>query len=204
MGNFKQKNRFGGRGNSGGFSGRHDSGRTEMHKAVCSACGKDCEVPFRPTGDKPVFCSDCFRNKRNDEPRRSGGRDSGRFDSGDRKMYDAVCDKCGQKCEVPFRPTGDKPIYCSQCFGKGGRDGGSDQRGGRDGGSDQAGKQFDIINAKLDKIIKALSPVVSAEKDEKKEVIKKTEVLEPKKVTKDKSKGKKVVSPKKPKAKKKK
>ena len=72
MGNFKQNKKFdkfggGGRGNdrggSGGFSGR-DQGRSQMHQAVCTACGKTCEVPFRPTGDKPVYCADCFRNKR--------------------------------------------------------------------------------------------------------------------------------------------
>ncbi len=26
-----------------------------MHSAVCDDCGKRCEVPFRPTGDKPIF-----------------------------------------------------------------------------------------------------------------------------------------------------
>jgi CxxC-x17-CxxC domain-containing protein len=42
------------------FAGRgHD--KPVMHQAVCSKCGKDCEVPFRPSGDKPVLCRDCFR-----------------------------------------------------------------------------------------------------------------------------------------------
>ena len=36
----------------------------EMHPAVCSACGKDTEVPFVPRGDKPVYCSDCFAQVR--------------------------------------------------------------------------------------------------------------------------------------------
>ena len=39
----------------------------EMHDVICAKCGKDCQVPFRPTSDKPVFCSDCF--KKNDSPR---------------------------------------------------------------------------------------------------------------------------------------
>ncbi|MBN2830686.1 MAG: hypothetical protein JXL82_00190 [Candidatus Omnitrophica bacterium] len=34
-------------------------------KAVCSECGKDCEIPFKPTGDRPVYCRDCF-SARND------------------------------------------------------------------------------------------------------------------------------------------
>lgn len=42
-------------------------GDREMHKAVCAECGKECEVPFKPSGDRPVYCRDCYRNKR---PRR--------------------------------------------------------------------------------------------------------------------------------------
>jgi len=36
----------------------------EMHKAVCSDCGKECEVPFKPTEGKPVYCRECFQNHR--------------------------------------------------------------------------------------------------------------------------------------------
>lgn len=36
-----------------------------MHQAICSQCGKDCQVPFRPTGDKPVYCSDCYEKLAN-------------------------------------------------------------------------------------------------------------------------------------------
>jgi CxxC-x17-CxxC domain-containing protein len=51
---------FGGR-SSGGFRGR-DSGRPiEHHNAICSKCGAACQVPFRPTGTKPVLCAKCFR-----------------------------------------------------------------------------------------------------------------------------------------------
>ena len=32
-----------------------------MHKATCSKCGKECEVPFKPTEGKPVYCRDCYR-----------------------------------------------------------------------------------------------------------------------------------------------
>lgn len=37
----------------------------EMHKAKCSECGADCEVPFKPAEGRKVFCKDCFRGKRN-------------------------------------------------------------------------------------------------------------------------------------------
>jgi CxxC-x17-CxxC domain-containing protein len=33
----------------------------EMHKAVCADCGKECEVPFKPSGGRPVYCRDCYR-----------------------------------------------------------------------------------------------------------------------------------------------
>lgn len=32
-----------------------------MFDAVCSECGKPCKVPFEPRGDRPIYCSDCFR-----------------------------------------------------------------------------------------------------------------------------------------------
>lgn len=31
-----------------------------MHTATCSGCGKECQVPFKPNGKKPVFCSACY------------------------------------------------------------------------------------------------------------------------------------------------
>ncbi|MDO8567373.1 MAG: zinc-ribbon domain containing protein [Dehalococcoidales bacterium] len=33
----------------------------QMFPTVCSECGKATEVPFQPRGDKPVYCSDCYR-----------------------------------------------------------------------------------------------------------------------------------------------
>ena len=35
----------------------------QMFDAVCSECGNPCKVPFEPHDDRPVYCSDCFRNK---------------------------------------------------------------------------------------------------------------------------------------------
>jgi CxxC-x17-CxxC domain-containing protein len=45
------------------YGGSYGSAR-EMHQAVCAQCGKDAIVPFRPTGQKPVYCSDCFSSMR--------------------------------------------------------------------------------------------------------------------------------------------
>jgi len=46
---------------SGGGGGGYGSSRRQMYPAVCAACGKETEVPFEPRGDKPVYCSDCYR-----------------------------------------------------------------------------------------------------------------------------------------------
>lgn len=57
---------FGGgssRGGFGGGAGGFDRERPSMHSATCGECGDRCEVPFRPTGERPVFCSDCFQKQ---------------------------------------------------------------------------------------------------------------------------------------------
>ncbi|KKP60521.1 MAG: hypothetical protein UR85_C0007G0016 [Candidatus Nomurabacteria bacterium GW2011_GWF2_35_66] len=93
MGNFNDRggNRGGGgggfRGGNGGggrpsFGGgrRDDRGPVTMHKAVCDECHKSCEVPFRPSQDKPIYCNDCFSSKRDDgdrAPRREFSNDRG-------------------------------------------------------------------------------------------------------------------------------
>lgn len=44
-----------------GFGRRDSFGPREMHKATCSDCGAECEVPFKPSGDRPVYCRDCWQ-----------------------------------------------------------------------------------------------------------------------------------------------
>ena len=39
-------------------------GPREMHKAICSDCKKECEVPFKPTEGKPVYCKDCYSKRK--------------------------------------------------------------------------------------------------------------------------------------------
>jgi CxxC-x17-CxxC domain-containing protein len=52
---------YGGDGHGGGGYGGGRSGPREMFDAVCSACGVSTQVPFKPTGAKPVYCRECFR-----------------------------------------------------------------------------------------------------------------------------------------------
>ena len=50
---------YGGGGGGGGYGGQR-----EMFTATCANCGKEAQVPFRPSGAKPVYCSDCFADRR--------------------------------------------------------------------------------------------------------------------------------------------
>ncbi len=69
--------KFGGRpsfgGNRGGErsfgGGRPSDGPREMFPAVCSSCGSDCQVPFKPTGKFPVYCNACFKSQGGDNAR---------------------------------------------------------------------------------------------------------------------------------------
>ena len=47
--------------NRGGFGGRSGGfQQREMHDATCASCGVQTQVPFRPSGDRPVYCRDCY------------------------------------------------------------------------------------------------------------------------------------------------
>jgi CxxC-x17-CxxC domain-containing protein len=45
-----------------------------------------------------------------------GGSDGGGYSDRQREMFTTTCDSCGKEARVPFRPTGTKPVYCSDCF----------------------------------------------------------------------------------------
>jgi CxxC-x17-CxxC domain-containing protein len=95
MGDFRREggNRFGGnrggsrfggdRGGRPSFGGR-DNREKEMHSAVCTECKKDCEVPFRPTNGKPIFCKDCFSRQDGGDRGERGGDRGPRRDFNDR------------------------------------------------------------------------------------------------------------------------
>jgi len=99
-----------------------------------------------------------------------GGRDDG---FGRSQMYEATCANCGKRCEVPFRPNGQKPVYCRECFEKQGhaprdisrRDFGSRQtpfqapmarQETRDGRIDDIKRQLEAMNAKIDRLVNAI------------------------------------------------
>ncbi len=160
MANFN-RGRGGGRDfNRPRFNDRGPSrGPVEMHKAICDKCNKECEVPFRPTSGKPIYCSNCFESSRGPEPGRFSARGGPVSAWEDRPMFDATCDDCGNSCKVPFQPRGDKPIYCSNCFGE--------KKGAGKGENGQSQPQYkeqlEALNSKLDRILQLLDPQVITE-----------------------------------------
>lgn len=84
-----------------------------------------------------------------------------RFEKRPSEMHDVVCDKCGKQCQVPFRPSGDKPVLCSECFNKNKNSANNFSSRNQDsfsqpGQSGISSEQFNQINKKLDKILLVL------------------------------------------------
>jgi|GEM_PF-808540 len=113
--------------------------------------------------------------------RRSFGGDRG-FD---KPMFPAVCVECGERCQVPFKPTNGKPVYCTNCFRRDERPGGDrpsfqprrDDRPQRDNRFEGPAKShdnrndFEQLNRKLDAIIELLKGKVQPAKDAKIHVV---------------------------------
>ena len=97
-------------------------------------------------------------------------------------MYSAICDDCGKECKVPFKPSTDKPIYCSSCFEKRGNSHEGESKKGNSFGNSE---QLDLIISKLDQIILALETKkeltvekkIVKSKAVKKEPVKKTKTV---------------------------
>lgn len=147
--------------------GRISHDNPERYDSVCSSCGKECQVPFKPIKGKPVLCVNCY--KKNDS-----------HDQGTNEKYKAICSECGKECEVPFKPNGRKPVLCSKCYAKEEDDFDFDDIPRNENA--QLDKKLNMINAKLDDIIRMLGMVSSTDKDFD-EKIKKTK----KKIRKDKN-----------------
>ncbi len=79
----KDPQRFGDRsprfGRSSGGGRRTGGGRRPVHRAACDECGAECELPFKPSQDRPVYCSSCFgRSGPGDSGPRGGSRSRGK------------------------------------------------------------------------------------------------------------------------------
>jgi CxxC-x17-CxxC domain-containing protein len=87
----------------------------------CTDCGVDfvfsaSEQEFfaqKGFASEPKRCSSCRAQRRSAMGASSYGNGSSR---GPRELFDATCARCGKETQVPFRPTGARPVYCSDCF----------------------------------------------------------------------------------------
>ncbi|MBI2436190.1 MAG: hypothetical protein HYV41_00360 [Candidatus Magasanikbacteria bacterium] len=77
----------------------------------CAKCGTHIsQLPFQPSGDRPVFCQECnraFREKRRND------------DRGERRMYNVNvnCAGCGTAItQLPFQPKDGSDIFCRDCY----------------------------------------------------------------------------------------
>ena len=84
----------------------------------CAKCGTHIsQLPFQPSGDRPVYCSECNRAFRQSRDTRGGGMSNG--PRAPRQMFSVnlTCASCGIAItELPFQPSGDKPVYCRTCL----------------------------------------------------------------------------------------
>lgn len=80
---------------------------------ICKECGA--EFVFT-AGEQEFYAQRGFVN----EPQRCKPcRDTRKSSSGTaREMFTATCAECGCEAKVPFKPNGDRPVYCSECFAK--------------------------------------------------------------------------------------
>lgn len=78
---------------------------------VCLDCGN--EFVFT-AGEQEFYAEKQYQN----EPKRCKDCRIARKNSGrpPREFFVGVCSKCGGEAKVPFKPTDDRPIYCSACF----------------------------------------------------------------------------------------
>ena len=77
---------------------------------VCKDCGNEFTFTvgeqefYQEKGfeNEPMRCHDCRQARKNNRA--------------PKQMYEAVCSKCGAETQLPFKPNGERPVYCSECF----------------------------------------------------------------------------------------
>jgi CxxC-x17-CxxC domain-containing protein len=66
-------------GSSYAGSSSYGGGAREFFSATCASCGREARVPFQPRGDRPVYCSDCFRTQQASGASYGGSRRNDRW-----------------------------------------------------------------------------------------------------------------------------
>ena len=85
---------------------------------ICKDCGNEfiftvqeqefyAEKGFQ---NEPARCLPCRRSRKQQMNRRGEGSE--------RQLYTVNCSNCGVETQVPFKPSGIRPVYCRDCFQK--------------------------------------------------------------------------------------
>jgi CxxC-x17-CxxC domain-containing protein len=90
----------------------------------CADCGKQFiwtseeQEMFQRRGfsNEPKRCPHCRKQRRDSKPRGAPRRDFGGGGGGFRETFTVACAKCGRDAVVPFKPRGDRPVFCNECF----------------------------------------------------------------------------------------
>jgi CxxC-x17-CxxC domain-containing protein len=117
---------------------------SEDKSITCVDCGEEFlftageQAFYRERGltNEPTRCKACREKRKAGRPGGGGGGGGGGFgrsDRSDKPMYPATCSQCGRDTQVPFQPTGGRPVLCRDCFqaAKGGGGGGGGYGGGQ-------------------------------------------------------------------------
>jgi CxxC-x17-CxxC domain-containing protein len=89
-----------------------------LERKIDTLIARSSERPFglsnapRAVSPQAVFTPPRRENLHNDPPQRHNNSFAQRM------MHKAVCADCKKSCEVPFRPSGERPVYCKECFAK--------------------------------------------------------------------------------------
>jgi CxxC-x17-CxxC domain-containing protein len=113
-------------GSRGGFKSKIKNSGFELYETKCAKCGRDCDVPFLPTNNKPVYCRSCFRATTPEESGRASSFGRNRDNrSGDRR------DRRDDRSRENFRDGNSNSNFVTR-------------------------EEFDQLNKKIDKIMKSL------------------------------------------------
>ena len=77
----------------------------------CKDCGNDFVFT---AGEQEFYAEKGFQNEpQRCKPCRDAKKNQAR---GQKEYFTTVCANCGKEAKVPFQPSNDRPVYCSDCF----------------------------------------------------------------------------------------
>ena len=93
-------------------------------KLKCQDCGVEFDFTaaqqerFAELGftNEPKRCEQCRAERKRQRGSGGGGGQRPSGNQGEREFFTTKCAACGGEARVPFKPRGDRPVYCSHCF----------------------------------------------------------------------------------------